>query len=84
MVSDERRRPVSEERIDRMRGWTCQQFAINDAEANVPRLLRKVADAIEDLGDIDILDMTFCMEVEGPGFEAKMAVYFAFPESEDG
>lgn len=76
----EQQRPVSAEAIERAKGWTCQQFAISDAEANVPHLLRKVADAIEELGDIEILDVTFCLEVEGSSFEAKMAVYFSFPE----
>jgi len=74
------RRQASPEEIALVKGWTCQQFAMSDAEADVPRLLRKVAGAIEDLGDIDILDVTFCLEVEGPHFEAKMAVYFSFPD----
>ena len=81
-MTNEHKRPVSSARIAQVRGWTCQQFAISDAEANVPRLLRKVADAIEELGEIEILDVTFCLEVEGPGVEAKMAVYLSFPEPE--
>ncbi|MGH2627455.1 MAG: hypothetical protein ACRDHY_12480 [Anaerolineales bacterium] len=76
-------RPVSPAAIERARGWTCQQFAVSDSEADVPRLLRKVADTIEELGEIDILDVTFCLEVEGPETEAKMAVYFSFPETDE-
>lgn len=76
-------RPVSQDRIARVKNWTCNQFAISDANADVPRLLRKVADAVEELGEIEILDVTFCLEVEGPNFEAKMAVYFSFPDSEE-
>ncbi len=76
----ERRRPVLPEAIERARGWTCHQFAVSDLEADVPRLLRRVADAIEELGEIDILDVTFCLELEGPEIEAKMAIYFSFPE----
>lgn len=77
------RKPVSPEAIERARSWTCQQFAVSDADADVPRLLRKVADAIEELGAIDILDVTFCLEVEGRETEAKMAVYFSFPEKDE-
>lgn len=76
------RRAVSPEAIERARRWTCQQFAVSDPDADVPRLLRNVADAIEELGEIDILDVTFCLEVEAPETEAKMAVYFSFPDRE--
>ncbi|MEA3075882.1 MAG: hypothetical protein QOF60_790 [Actinomycetota bacterium] len=79
----ETHRPISRDAIERARGWTCQQFAVSDSEADVPRLLRKVADAIEELGDIDILDVTFCLEVEGPETEAKMAVYFSFSDVDE-
>lgn len=68
------------EEIERLKGWTCQLFGVSDPEANVPRLLRKVADAIEGLGIVEILDVTFCLEVEAPNLEAKMAVYYSFPE----
>ena len=68
--------------IERLKGWTCNEFALSDAEANVPRLLRKVADIIEKLGDIELLDITFCLELEKPDFEARVAVYYSFPESE--
>lgn len=50
-MSDKLSRPISQEQIEQVRGWTCQQFTISDAGANVPCLLRKVADAIEELGD---------------------------------
>ena len=78
----EKRQPVSE-KIERAKGWTCRHFAISDAEADVPRLLRKVASAIEELGEIEILDVTFCLEVEGSSFEATMAVYFSFLDDTD-
>ncbi len=81
-MTEPERRPISEERRARVKNWTCQQFAISDADADVPRLLRKVAAAVEELGGIEILDITFCLEVESATFEAKMAVYFSFPEDQ--
>lgn len=78
-MADIERRPVSPERIARVKNWTCHQFAISDAEADAPRLLRKMADAIEELGDVEILDVTFCLEVEGEAVAARMAAYFSFP-----
>jgi hypothetical protein len=81
MIPDEPR-PVSPERIGRVQGWTCHHFSISDSEANIPRLLRKTANAIEELGTVEILDVTCCLEVEGPQFEATTTVYLAFPEDE--
>lgn len=59
--------------------WTANHFTISDTEANVPRLLRKVADSIDQLGDIEILDLCFSNQVEGKFLQSKLTVYFAFP-----
>ncbi len=84
-MTNEHQRPVSPESIAQVRGWTCCHFTICDSEADVPRLMRKVADELDELGDIRILDVTFCLQTEGPGptFEAEMSVYLAFPEDEE-
>jgi hypothetical protein len=63
-----------------VRGWTANHFTISDHEANTPRLLRKIADAIEELGEIEILGVTWARELEGPTEQTKMSVFFKFPE----
>ena len=60
--------------------WKANHFTISDAEANVPRLLRRVAASIEELGPIEVLDLTFSNQVEGRAFESKITVYFSFPD----
>jgi hypothetical protein len=59
--------------------WTAHHFSISDHEANVARLLRNVADALDELGTVEVLDVTFCQEVEGSAPEARMTVYFTYP-----
>jgi hypothetical protein len=61
--------------------WQANHFTISDPEANAPRLLRKVARAIEELGAVDVLDIVFCDELEGRSLECKMTVYFVFGEA---
>ncbi len=72
-MSDDRVGRSWTEQVD---SWRSNHFAISDFEANVSRLLRKVADAIDELGPIDVMDVTFCREVEGPEFSMRMTVYF--------
>jgi len=81
-MTNEPRRAVSPDRISRVRRSNSHHFSITDSEANAPRLLRKVADAIEELGEIELLDVTFCVETEGSQFEATMTVYLGFPDEE--
>jgi hypothetical protein len=64
-----------------VRDWQVNYFTISDADANSPRLLRKVADAMEDLANIQILDITWCKELGGHREESEMTVYFRFPDS---
>ena len=61
---------------EQVEGWRCNHFTISERTANVSRLLRKVADALDELGAIDVLDVTFCTEVDAPQIHAKMSVYF--------
>jgi hypothetical protein len=63
-----------------VKNWKANHFTISDAEANVPRLLRRVAASIEELGPIEVLDLTFSNQVEGRAFESKVTVYFSFPD----
>jgi hypothetical protein len=59
--------------------WTIHHFSqSNPAGAGqgfVPALLRRVADSIEALGDVDVQDITFSSEVTGEEDDLTMTVY---------
>ena len=63
-----------------VRNWTVNHFTISDEEANTPRLLRKIADAIEELGNVEIMGVTWARDLEGPAEQTKMSVFFKFTE----
>lgn len=65
----------------RAREWKSNHFTISEPSEDTSRLLRKVADALDKLGRVQILDVTFCKELEGPSPEMRMTVYFTPEES---
>jgi hypothetical protein len=69
--------------VDRVRGWTAHHFSISDADADIPRLLRKIADAIDELGDVEVFDVAVSQQVEGPTFTSKATVYFSYRDEQD-
>jgi len=60
--------------------WTIGHFSqSNPSGANqgdVPALLRRVADTIEGLGDVEIHDLTFGTDVNEDGPWHRITVYF--------
>jgi len=46
---------------------------------DVPALLRRVADTIEQLGDVEVLDLVMHVEVDGGdhGYAPSLSVYYA-------
>jgi hypothetical protein len=69
---------MSEGWIEQVRGWTANYFSLEDGDGDVVGLLRKVADAIDQLGDVEVLDVTF---LSNPDEEAaSMTVYFRFED----
>jgi hypothetical protein len=63
---------------DQVREWTSNYFSITDEDGDAVGLLRKVADAIEQLGDIEVLDVTFMSDPDR--VDATVTVYFTFDE----
>lgn len=51
--------------VEDVRGWTVNVLRQVTMGPNVSRLLRKVAHSIDELGDIEVVDVTFCLEVKG-------------------
>jgi hypothetical protein len=47
-------------------------------EGDVPALLRRLADSIDKLGVVSVLDLTFENEVTGDGLWPSMTVYFHY------
>jgi hypothetical protein len=63
---------------DEARNWTCHNLAITEHGGDAAALLRKAADAIEQLGDIEILDITYRRPADPPALELTVSVYFYF------
>lgn len=64
-----------------VRDWSCHHFSITESDGETSRLLRKVADAIDQLGNANILDITYSPAAD-PGFEQVSAtVYLTFESS---
>ncbi|KQO60022.1 hypothetical protein [Curtobacterium sp. Leaf261] len=60
--------------------WTISHFSqsnpIGEGQGSVPALLRRLADSIEELGDVDVQDITFASEVTDAEDDLTMTVYF--------
>ncbi|MDA0179237.1 hypothetical protein OJ997_02925 [Solirubrobacter phytolaccae] len=60
--------------------WTIHHFSqsnpVGPGQGFVPALLRRVADSIEELGDVDVQDITFSSEVTGEEDDLTMTVYY--------
>lgn len=67
--------------------WTCRHFSQANPEGpgqdDVPALLRRVAKSVEELGAVNVHDVTFHTEVTPDGNWHSMTVYFTEPADED-
>jgi hypothetical protein len=63
--------------------WTCNQFAITDHKGDTAKLLRKAADAIEQLGEIEVLNIVFRSPEDPSVKEITVSVYFYFPSEDE-
>ena len=63
---------------EKARNWKCNNLSITEHGGDAAGLLRKVADAIDQLGDIEILDMTYRRPTEPPALELTVSLYFYF------
>ncbi len=67
---------------ERIRSWTCNQFAITNADGDTVALLRSLADQLEQIGAIHILDITYSANSDPSIDEITASVYFTFPEDD--
>lgn len=60
--------------------WTINHFSQSNptgiGQGDVPALLRRVADSIEELGDVQVEDISFASAVADPEDDLRMTVYF--------
>lgn len=62
------------------RDWTAHHFAqanpAGQGQGDVPALLRRVADTIDELGEIEILDLVLHSEITADGAWPSIMVYY--------
>jgi hypothetical protein len=60
--------------------FVCFHFSQNNpvgtGQGSVPALLRRVADSIEELGPIEVQDITFATEITADGIWPSLTVYY--------
>lgn len=60
--------------------WTINHFSQSNpsgaGQGNVPALLRRVVDSIEELGDVQVADITFSSSVCDDEDDLTVTVYF--------
>ncbi|MBG0820116.1 hypothetical protein HS048_05110 [Planomonospora sp. ID91781] len=63
--------------------WTMRHFSQANPkgpeQGDVPALLRSIADAIEELGDVEIYDLILHNEITEDGHLPSITVYFDYP-----
>jgi hypothetical protein len=65
---------------EQVKKWRTHVFSLADREENASALLRKAADAIDELGQIELLDITFSLQTRGQEFECQVTVYFVYQD----
>ncbi|MEO7803287.1 MAG: hypothetical protein ABIS18_02300 [Actinomycetota bacterium] len=68
--------------LEQVRNWSANHFTITESSGDFADLFRKLAQALDELGDVEVLDVVIGKDVEGPSVEVKGTVYFAFPTDE--
>ncbi len=60
--------------------WTIRHFSqsnpTGEGQGDVARLLRRVADTLDELGDVDVQDVVFHSEVTDSEDDLTMTVYY--------
>jgi hypothetical protein len=61
--------------------WTISHFSQSnpkgEGQGDVTALLRRVADTLDGMGDVDVQDITFHTEVTDGGDDLTMTVYYS-------
>ena len=63
---------------EQAKSWTCNNVSITDHGGDTVTLLRKLANTIEQLGNIEIMDITYRKTTDRSASEITVTVYFYF------
>lgn len=67
-------------RMSDQRSWTVEHFSqanpVGEGRGDVPALLRRVADSIDALGEVEVQDLVLHIEVAESGGRPSLTVYF--------
>jgi hypothetical protein len=77
-MASENETPLTE----KVKQWRSHHFSLvrpGDLSGDVSGLLRKVADSLDELGQIEVQDIAFCVQNRGSEIECQATVYFTFP-----
>ncbi len=58
--------------------WTCNHFSITNHRGDAAKLLRKAADGIEQLGEVEMLDIVFNIPADPSFKQITVNVYSSF------
>ena len=65
--------------------WQAFHFSqanpAGDGQADIPALLRRVADTLAELGEVEVLDIVLRNEIRADGDWPSMTVYYARPDA---
>jgi len=60
--------------------WSCFNFSLSNVsgsdQGNVPKLLRSLADHLEELGDVQVMDITFESQPTDAEDDLSFTVYY--------
>ena len=72
---------------DNPKRWTADHFSQANPKGpgqdDVPNLLRRVADTIEGLGDVEVLDVIMHTQITEDGDWHNLTVYFVKPRDDE-
>jgi hypothetical protein len=66
----------TDEWVKRAKSWRVNHFSLTDTKGDVPALLRKVARLIRQLGDVEVMDLTYQLEPSYPFNTCTITVYW--------
>jgi hypothetical protein len=63
--------------------WKMNHFTLHQPDGQPVALLRRIADEIEKLVEIDVYDIVFKVHWDGDDYVAEASVYFSPKDSDD-
>ena len=71
---------IDDDLIKEVKSWKMNHFSQTQPLKDAPRLLRNIADTLEKLGDISLVDLLGTTSVEDGVDELTITVYLSFDD----